>query len=91
MRSRRRDPVTPEVYAAVRQRDGGCVGPRVGLVGRCGGPIEVDHVRASGGLGMRSRSTLDNLVSLCQTHHRYKTEHGREVRPILLAYIERTE
>jgi hypothetical protein len=83
----RRDPVTPETRDAVLQRDGGCVGPRIGLPGACYGRIEIDHVRASGGLQLRSPSTLENLACLCSTHHRYKTEHGREVRPLLIAWI----
>jgi 5-methylcytosine-specific restriction endonuclease McrA len=58
------------------------------LPGDCHGRLELDHVRASGGLGMKSRTTLDNLVTLCAAHHRYKTEHGRTVRPLLIAYLE---
>lgn len=87
----RRDPVTPEVYAAVRRRDGGCVGPRIGMPGRCGYHVEIDHVRSSGGLAMRSPSTVDNLVSLCSDHHRVKTEDGRIWRPRLLEWIESRE
>lgn len=68
-------------------RDGGCVGPRASLPGPCSGAIELDHVRASGGMGMKSESTEDNLVSLCGSHHRYKTSFGREARPLLLAYL----
>ncbi|HSE45949.1 MAG TPA: hypothetical protein VLA89_11550, partial [Gemmatimonadales bacterium] len=71
-----RDPVTPEVYQQVRNRDHGCVGAIIGLPGSCYGRIELDHVRASGGLGMRSPSTVDNLESLCGQHHQYKTLHG---------------
>lgn len=70
-------------------RDGGCVGPRVGLPGSCVHGIELDHVRASGGMGMKSESTAANLVSLCASHHRYKTSFGREARPLLVAYLER--
>ena len=72
----------------VLHRDQGCVGFRR-LPGPCGSPLEIDHVRASGGLGLKSRTTADNLVVLCRTHHRYKTEHGREVRPLLLDYLSR--
>jgi 5-methylcytosine-specific restriction endonuclease McrA len=50
--------------------------------------LELDHVRASGGMGMKSRSTADNLVSLCGDCHRMKTLNGRVARPALLAYIE---
>lgn len=86
-----RDRVTPEVYQQVRNRDAGCVGAIIGMPGSCYGRIEVDHVRASGGLGMRSPSTVDNLVSLCGQHHRMKTEAGRTWRPKLLTYLRGTE
>lgn len=70
----------------VLTRDNGCVG-----FGRfpvaCAGPLELDHVRASGGMGMKSRTEDDNLVSLCGNCHRYKTSFGRQARPILLDYL----
>lgn len=69
-------------------RDDGCVGPRASLPGSCVSGVEVDHVRASGGIGMKSPSTADNLVSLCYSHHRYKTENGKNARPRLLDYLE---
>ena len=74
----------------VLQRDakaaGGCVGFRR-LPGECTGPLELDHVRASHGMGMKSETSEDNLVALCGSHHRWRTEHGREGRPILLDYL----
>lgn len=84
----RRDPVTPALRAYVLQRDGGCVGREYS---GCEGPIEIDHVRASGGLGLRSSSEKGNLVALCRWHHRAKTEYGRIWRPLLLAYLDRVE
>ena len=84
------DPVPAAVRAAVRERDGGCVFSRLGIPHDCWGPLELDHVRASGALGVRSRSTTDNLVLLCPAAHREKTLHGRRWRPVLLAWIERT-
>ncbi len=48
-------------------------------------------MRASGGLGLRSRSSPDNLVLLCPWAHRLKTLEGRRWRPVLLAWIERAE
>jgi hypothetical protein len=39
-------------------------------------------------MGMKSRGTEDNLVSLCLACHWWKTEHGREARPQLVAYLE---
>lgn len=78
-----------DVRIAADLRDRGCLGPRVGMPDECFGDIELDHIRASGGIGMKSRSTLDNAASLCSTHHRIKTNAGRTWRPVLLDYIER--
>ena len=79
------------VQVQIRHRDGVCVGPRIGMPGECFGFLEIDHVRASGGMGMKSRSTVDNGTLLCSTHHRIKTEHGREWRPRLIEWIESKE
>ncbi len=76
------------VRAEVVKRDPFCVGPSVGMDGRCYGSSELDHVRASGAVGMKSASTPDNLVRLCSAHHRVKTGDGRKWRPVLLAYLE---
>ena len=78
-----------DVRLHVMLRDGYCAGPVAGLEGRCYGSSEIDHVRASGALGMKSPSTIDNLVRLCSAHHRMKTSDGRKWRPVLLAYLER--
>jgi hypothetical protein len=76
--------------AYVRQRDKGCIGQRiVGL--DCQGPLEVDHVRASGALSKKSVTHRSNMVLLCHWHHKLKTEYGRVWRPLLLAYLERVE
>lgn len=83
--------LTPKLRAAVLSRDLGCVGPLVGMPGDCFSPWEVDHVRASHAMGMKSPSDLGNLVVLCGHHHRLKTEHGREWRPVLLDYIVRRD
>lgn len=85
----RKDPVTSELRAYVLARDGGCVGRFISTP--CEGPIEIDHVRASGGLGLRSPSEKGNLISLCRWHHKAKTDFGRIWRPLLLAYLERVE
>jgi hypothetical protein len=74
--------------AYILRRDGGCVGRDYSA---CEGPIEIDHVRASGGLGLRSPSEAWNLVSLCRWHHKSKTEYGKVWRPLLLAYLARVE
>jgi 5-methylcytosine-specific restriction endonuclease McrA len=76
----------------VRARDRGCVAQRiVSAVQICGGPLDVDHVRASGGLGMKSPTHRTNMVVLCRHHHRLKTDWGKTWRPLLLAYLERVE
>ena len=87
----RPDPVPPAVRALVRERDRGCVFTRLAIPHECLGALELDHVRASGGLGLRSRSTPDNLVLLCPAAHRAKTLDGRRWRPVLLAWIEAAE
>jgi len=95
MTLRRRTPLAPsrgtvipaDVRAAVTRRDPACVGRIVGLPGDCIGGLELDHVR-TGGMGKKSPSVASNLVSLCAFHHLYKTLHGREVRPLLIAYID---
>lgn len=52
------------------------------------GSVELDHVRASGGVGMKSASDdPGNLASLCGWHHRLKTLEGRRWRPRLLGLI----
>lgn len=90
----RRDPVTPEVYEAVRRRDKGCVGPRLhredptAFPGPCYGRIELDHVRA-GGMGKRSPSVPDNLMTLCAFHHLWKTYNARRARLLQVAWLDR--
>jgi hypothetical protein len=82
----------PKVKAEIIERDGGrCVGARAGfptlVLFTCRSiPVELDHVLA-GGMGMKSRSTADNGVCLDAFCHRWKTLHGREARPLLLAYL----
>jgi 5-methylcytosine-specific restriction endonuclease McrA len=79
--------IPTDVRLDVYRRDRGCVGRRVGMPGPCNGRTELDHVRASGALGRKSRTEPDNLVMLCAVHHRLKTEAGRTWRPALLAYL----
>ena len=75
------------VRSQVIGRDMGCVGVKVGMPGECWGISELDHVRASHGIGMKSETSVSNLVLLCSTHHRMKTEHGKTWRPRLLEYL----
>ena len=81
--------MTPELrYSVLVRDDHRCIGPRIGMPGPCHYALEVDHVRASGGLGMKSPTELGNLVTLCRDHHRLKTEHGKTWRPLELEYLE---
>jgi hypothetical protein len=74
---------------AVKERDRyTCVGPAAGLSGACHGALAADHIRASGALSRKSRSTPDNGATLCLSHHDWKTAHGKEARPLLLAYVD---
>ena len=80
----------PEVVTeAVLLHRGRCLGAVVGMPGPCSGALEPDHIRASGGMGMKSESTLRNLAPLCGWHHKVKTEHGRTWRPLLIEAVER--
>lgn len=90
--------IPARVRIAVRARDRYCVCDRAGfpeevqlMCRQNYGSDEMDHVRASHGIGMKSESTADNLVLLSPWAHRWKTEHGREARMLLLAYLERAE
>jgi hypothetical protein len=83
--------VPAAVRAHVRARDRDCVFAQLGVGHDCWGALELDHVRASAGLGLRSPSSADNLVLLCPAAHCEKTLHGRRWRPVLLAWIERAE
>ena len=87
MKQSRGTVIPSEVRRAVMKRDVVCVGLIAGFPGNHSGTLELDHVRASHGIGMKSSSTEDNLVLLCANHHRWKTEHGREARPLLLEYL----
>jgi len=84
--------ISPALRAEVRSADGfGCAGYSAGMLGECFGGIELDHIRASHGIGMKSATERPNLVSLCSAHHRQKTENGRKWRPLLLEYIARRD
>lgn len=79
------------IVRQIRYRDQGCLGPRAGFPGRCGGGLETDHIRGSGGLQMKSPSVRTNGATLCAVHHRWKTDHGRTARPALIALVESLE
>lgn len=88
LKSSRGTQIPADIRLAVHLRDNGCVGQRLGWVGPHTSRLELDHVRASGGVGMKSRTTVDNLVALCAECHRVKTLNGKALRPDLLAYLE---
>lgn len=83
------------VREAIVERDSGhCVCARAGfpleVIARCPVyPVQLDHIRASGALSMKSRSTLDNGACLSIPCHDWKGLHGREARPLLIAYVDR--
>jgi hypothetical protein len=99
-RVKRDTPQEAAEKAYVRQRDRGCVAHRaltlagmteIAAMSVCFGPIDVDHVRASGGLGMKSPTHRTNLASLCRHHHDAKTQFGKTWRPLLLEYLAYVE
>ena len=85
--------------AHVWRRDGECVARKIlmpnglplAMVSPCEGGLSYDHVRASGGLGMKSPTHRTNLVVLCRGHHILKTDWGKTWRPLLLDYLARVE
>lgn len=81
------DKVTPELHDYILERDGGCIGPRIGMERACFGRLEIDHLM-NGGTGKRGPSIPSNLSALCGQHHYTKTVEARKWRPIIAAYIE---
>lgn len=55
---------------AVRDRDGGCVGPPRGLPGCCWGPQHAHHINRD-----RRDNRLENGVVLCAAHHQWVHDH----------------
>jgi hypothetical protein len=90
MKASRGTVIPTDLRLVVLLRDQGCAGFGR-LPGECMGGLELDHVRASHGIGMKSETEARNLVSLCGAHHRYKTANGRVARPLLLAYLEEAQ
>lgn len=91
----KKDRKWPEgLHDYIVERDQGCVAHRLQL-GRdrpCFGKVQVDHVRHSGGIGMKSPTEAWNLVSLCGQHHYSKTVHeGGDWRPVLIKYLQDIE
>lgn len=78
-------PSSVRAHVATHQRV--CLGPLAGMPGTCVGEKELDHVRASGGMGMKSKSIAVNAARLCASHHRLKHDEGKTWRPRLLSVI----
>lgn len=90
--------IPSSVRIAVKVRDRYCVCDRAGfpehIQAFCRSNYtepQIDHVRSSGALGKKSASELGNLVLLSAWCHLWKTDHGREARPLLLDYLERVD
>lgn len=90
LRNHASDPWPVDVKRAMDERDQrSCIGRVVGFPTTCMGGLERDHIRASGGIGIKSRSTLDNGVLLCAMCHYWKGLHGKDARPLLIDYVDR--
>jgi hypothetical protein len=80
--------IPPKTRAHVRARDGGCLGPRIGMPGDCFGCDSIDHIIV-GGLGVKCKPDPALLATLCVSHHRLKTDHANTWRyPLLLKVAE---
>jgi hypothetical protein len=106
--SRRSDPVTPDVASLVLLRDRTemvkvlgrqpqgpvCIAPLVDSAewGKCWGRSTFDHIKPQPRMGVRAKSSPDQLVIVCQGHsedgmkagHQWNTAHRPEVRSYLL-------
>lgn len=76
-----------DVREHVNGHQHGCIGHLAGMLGACAGSAELDHVRASHGVGMKSDSIATNAAQLCSWHHQLKTNAGKTWRPRLLTVI----
>lgn len=76
-----------EVRVHVASHQPGCLGPVARMPEPCGGSVELDHIRASGAIGRKSKSIAVNAARLCGIHHRRKTEAGKTWRPVLIALV----
>lgn len=73
-----------DVREHIATHQAGCIGPLAGMLGRCDPGIELDHIRASHGMGMKSDSIATNGAHLCLFHHDMKTRNGKTWRPRLI-------
>jgi hypothetical protein len=85
-RTRKADPVTPDLRLAVLARDFGCVAVTLGEdPGDCRGRLTLDHVKDQPRMGKRAPSDAAHLVSVCEHHHLdgWATSHRPELREYL--------
>lgn len=83
---KRRDPVTPEVWEAVMERDRGCVLARLDATHTCSGRLTLEHVKDQLRAGRRAPSDPQHLVVLC-----YASNVGvpsKTQRAAIRAYLE---
>lgn len=87
-RSRRKDPVTPELRLAVLERDGGCLAVTIGGQdpATCDGPLQLDHVKDAPRMGKRAPSDERHLASVCRFHH-IDGGWATANRPVLREYL----
>lgn len=94
-RHRKSDPVTPELRAAVLERDGGCVARLFDEeLMYCRGRLTLDHVKDEPRMGVRAPSDTWHLVTICSWHHLetgWATSHRHELRAYLRYVNERAE
>ena len=81
----------PDVREHVKSHQPPCIGELTDppMPGICWPPSELDHFRASGGIGVESLSIATNAARLCHAHHEVKTHDARTWRPRLLTVIAR--
>lgn len=77
----------PEVREHVYSHQPRCIGTLAGMPGPCEGSDELDHIRASGAVGLKSKSIAVNGARLCGAHHRMKGDRGKHWRPRLITVV----
>jgi hypothetical protein len=83
--------IPDDIRQHVYERDGGCLGPRIGMPNPCRGGIQIDHI-ISDGLTLKCPPRPRLLASLCGLeHHPRKTNEARRWRPKLLELVGELE
>lgn len=76
-----------DVREHIEHHQKSCVGALAGMPEMCDRYVELDHIRASGGIGMKSKSIATNGARTCSLHHRLKTNNGKVWRPRFIEII----